>query len=85
MMQEEDIVLHYKSTTNLSFFNIFLSTITKKMLIKTLNFYRYTQLLKKSKEIQIFIFTVAITIETCVKKKSTVSITVEIDVKKIIK
>ena len=55
------------------------------MLIKTLNFYRYIQLLKKSKEIQIFIFTVAITIETCVKKKSTVSITVEIDVKKIIK
>ena len=52
------------------------------MLIKTLNFYSYTQLSIKSKKIHIFISTVGITIETCVKKKSTVSIIVEIGVKK---
>ena len=52
------------------------------MLIKTLNFYGYTQLLIKSKKIHIFISRVGITIETCVKKKSIVSITIEIGVKK---
>ena len=52
------------------------------MLIKTLNFYSYTQLLIKSKEIHIFISIVGITDETCVKKKSTVSITIEIGGKK---
>ena len=38
-------------------------------------------IVENNKEIQIFISTVGITVETCVKKKSTVTKTVEIGVK----
>ena len=50
---------HGATTTNMSIFNIFVSTVIKKTLIKAFSFYIYIQLLK----IHICISAVSITIE----------------------
>ena len=50
---------HCATTTNMSIFNIFVSTVIKKTLIKAFSFYIYIQLLK----IHICISAVSITIE----------------------